>query len=1547
MITLKPSKLNKSQLAELASSAIPTAYATLNFCNITKRQTEKLLKVTSEADRALKGTALEGGWASHDLKVFKPKKQRALGGKYESVYTGLSLIKHPDGVEVNQETTYICEGYKKAVAVAAAYKCVTYAVQGLSHFLGLMPEIETLPGMKRIVLDNDNSINAVNLARKVVKSLPEDCEVAIFKGFKGIDDAFAAGIKPEQIQWIPKSEWQATYQGYVSGSKYQFSSPQFPEISIPESKKLVAIDAAKGSGKTWFAEWYTRRARSVNKTVIGLSHRINLSAANSKRLNIAYIDDASYQGGSVALVVDSICKVKFEDCIGAIFFIDEICQVLDHLIFSDTLKYKRAEVFDHLRKCLEMATATGGQILIADADLDDKAITLVKSLAGVADDDIFTIQNTYIFNKGFAYSCQGVKSSDGKVRPLDVVAKLLEAALDGKRCYVALSARKASSKFSTTVIEELLIMFGVAPELILRIDAETISDPNHAAYKAATRINELCERYQIILASPSLGTGVDIQYRGFDYVFGIFSGRTDANSARQALARVRDTSVQRFFYASEKIYGKEKLITSDAEIADLAKKGIDLITAITPTDAEEISEFRSSALASGTKEYFLRHSIASNAESHAYRAKICQGLMAEGYHIERYQATEGDFDSILSQLIAIASGLLLEDRTATQNAERIDEEKAKLLFKETAISKEEKHQIDAWQIRNQLGQEPTVEIQIAIDNGDVTRLENQFKATEGFDTAFELWKKEEFFAKKSDKPEVAGDFVKRSLKMQRVSALRAVDFFEFINKEFTTEQAKKKLEELGKDALNRKIFAISKDSVKCVKNIAAMFNYRVDCTRKTKKDGRIYQGFDLGLMTTNGCIKGAIVQHWKEKGERKLAAWESYKADYRRIKRAEVIDEKKNLVGLHLTEELKYTRLSTRARTLPMPEMPGYRMVCTANVSEFTQWLASQPEMAVDIETYGVTKAGGLDHIYGQIRLIQFATESAIWVLEKGMFDSVRSAIKQLLGNPNQRKIGHNFMFDLRFLRKEFGVIAKNCADTMLGAKCLMGDMGAAKILKFTLKDCCHNFLGIEVDKTEQNSDWGDTLSLKQIEYAAKDPWLTSLLYKRLEALCKKPSILLLPFPEMMAWEAWEVENRFLFAAQQMEDTGYEIDTELLAKTKAQYQSVRDELAAKWDAPFAPTQKAALMGYLNEKYGLSLKSLGKATAAENKHIPEILLMQQICAIDALMNAVIAIETQVAFNNGCVKPVFQILTGTGRTSSGSTKINKALINLQSLAARVNPVLKDFDLPLLKALFKTDLIIDLPASHGRISAELGNDANALAAYMDESIDLHCGTAAAVGAAVFPDANLTAEWIQANKKTGKAKGLRDTAKNTYYGWLNGAGVMTIQKQIKSNLQIDAEQSLCKKALEGLQSVFSGTTEYAKAKLKELEANQFIINGVICGWMEVAGQYLCWKLGRVGQEISVPATKAFAGIWSRAEATLMKKACSRIAEEFAARPEWESKLQNFIHDEINAVIGCPDAAEFAHSVVREEFGKICHRTVIGFDPLAKCYPLQNWSDK
>jgi DNA polymerase III epsilon subunit-like protein len=614
-------------------------------------------------------------------------------------------------------------------------------------------------------------------------------------------------------------------------------------------------------------------------------------------------------------------------------------------------------------------------------------------------------------------------------------------------------------------------------------------------------------------------------------------------------------------------------------------------------------------------------------------------------------------------------------------------------------------------------------------------------------------------------------------------------------------------------------------------------------------------------------------------------------------------------------------------------------MVCSSNVAEFTLWLASRLEVAVDIETYGEGKKGGLNHIHGSIRLIQFADKLAIWIIEQSNFDLAKEAITKLLKNSSQRKIGHNFMFDLRFLRKEFDVLARNCADTMLGSRCLLGDMGAAQITSHSLQQACENFLGIDVDKSEQKSDWDGELTSEQLDYAARDPWLTFCLYKRLEAVTKDPSLLLLPFPKMLAWEAWEVENHFIFAAQQMEATGYKIDMQRLAETKAKYQNVLDQLLAKWEAPCEPTQKEKLRQFLNTKYNLSLKSLSKATAAKHLNIPEIKLMQQICSCDAIITCLKNIETQISINNGRVKPVFKILSGTGRTSSGATKIEQCLINLQSLTTRVNPVLKEFKLPSVKALFFTDLIIDLPASHGRIASEESNDENHLKGYLDKSIDMHCITAAAVAKAVFPGMNYTAEWIQANKDNDPiAKGLRDTAKNTYYAWLNGAGVARIKEQISSNLQIDADPAMCKAALDGLQSVFEKTTDYAKSKLLELETNQFVVNGFVCGWYQFGSTYLCWKLGAVGGDLKVPATKAFAGIWSRLESILMKRSCARIAEKFADVPEWNAKLQNFIHDEVNCEIGNLDAAKFAHSVIQEEFGKVCPRTVAGFDSFEKC---------
>jgi hypothetical protein len=94
-------------------------------------------------------------------------------------------------------------------------------------------------------------------------------------------------------------------------------------------------------------------------------------------------------------------------------------------------------------------------------------------------------------------------------------------------------------------------------QLILRIDSESVSDPNHPAYGCIDKLNTLIQNYDIIIASPTIGTGVSIDLRHhFTAVFGIFKGAVAVNDALQALARVRDETVPWFVWTAPFGVGK-------------------------------------------------------------------------------------------------------------------------------------------------------------------------------------------------------------------------------------------------------------------------------------------------------------------------------------------------------------------------------------------------------------------------------------------------------------------------------------------------------------------------------------------------------------------------------------------------------------------------------------------------------------------------------------------------------------------------------------------------------------------------------------------------------------------------------------------------------------------------------------------------------------------------------------------------------------------------------------------------------------------------------
>lgn len=138
------------------------------------------------------------------------------------------------------------------------------------------------------------------------------------------------------------------------------------------------------------------------------------------------------------------------------------------------------------------------------------------------------------------------------------------------------------------------------------------------------------------------------------------------------------------------------------------------------------------------------------------------------------------------------------------------------------------------------------------------------------------------------------------------------------------------------------------------------------------------------------------------------------------------------------------------------------------------QHLSNKQTLAIDTETTG------LNPRKNKLRLIQIACEDYPTVIID-CFKCDAKLIQPLLKNLSF-KIFHNAKFDLQFFLALGLEINQSLFDTMLAHQLIIGNRHNA-----SLKDVCKKYLNIELNKDEQKSDWGKTLTKTQLEYAVKD----------------------------------------------------------------------------------------------------------------------------------------------------------------------------------------------------------------------------------------------------------------------------------------------------------------------------------------------------------------------------------------------------------------------------------------------------------------------------
>ena len=138
-------------------------------------------------------------------------------------------------------------------------------------------------------------------------------------------------------------------------------------------------------------------------------------------------------------------------------------------------------------------------------------------------------------------------------------------------------------------------------------------------------------------------------------------------------------------------------------------------------------------------------------------------------------------------------------------------------------------------------------------------------------------------------------------------------------------------------------------------------------------------------------------------------------------------------------------------------------------------------DISIDTETLG------LNIKRDRLCLIQLRneTDQNIYLIkfDEGLSPKLSKNIKILLENKSLTKIFHYGRFDMAVLKQNLKINVKNIFCTKVASK-----LTRTYSSKHGLKDLVYELLDIQLDKTEQSSDWSKKkLTKKQIEYAMSD----------------------------------------------------------------------------------------------------------------------------------------------------------------------------------------------------------------------------------------------------------------------------------------------------------------------------------------------------------------------------------------------------------------------------------------------------------------------------
>ena len=151
------------------------------------------------------------------------------------------------------------------------------------------------------------------------------------------------------------------------------------------------------------------------------------------------------------------------------------------------------------------------------------------------------------------------------------------------------------------------------------------------------------------------------------------------------------------------------------------------------------------------------------------------------------------------------------------------------------------------------------------------------------------------------------------------------------------------------------------------------------------------------------------------------------------------------------------------------------------------------------------TETTGLSLFRDRLCLVQVAIAPKVCHMVRfdenpGRIEDISPNLLKLLNNNEIQKIYHYARFDVAMLKKFCGVLTQNNFCTKIASKLVRTYTD-----KHGLKDLCKELLDIDLNKSQQSSDWSSrNLSDSQIKYAANDVIFLFDIKNKLESMLER-----------------------------------------------------------------------------------------------------------------------------------------------------------------------------------------------------------------------------------------------------------------------------------------------------------------------------------------------------------------------------------------------------------------------------------------------------------